>query len=44
MLNSITQSPLFSKTYILAKQIKHIPKGSVTRAEIPRGIIYTDLI
>lgn len=44
MPNSITQSPLFCKTCILAKHVKHIPKGPATKAEISGRIIRTDLV
>lgn len=34
----------FCETCVLAKQVKHISKIPAIRAEIPREIIYTDLV
>lgn len=43
MPNSITQSSFFYKICILIKQVNHISKRSVRKAEIPRKIIHSDL-
>lgn len=44
IFNNITHFSLFCKIRILAKHVKYIPQGPVTRANIPEKIIYTDRV